>query len=454
MANQPLIDNTLLHRKDKFWRMRMMRRNIAVLLCLLEIAAASVQAQQTRRLDTTTFVVLGEGLAAGMANYGLSEVVQDKSFPAQMARQMKTAFPQPLIQGPGLRDVLGYQHLPVNVPSYLQGSVRVFPEPADPNAAAAPTLFVFNLSVPNFRLADSLNRRPVSPLIHNDDSQQTAINMILGFPALILDRDVPLWTQLEYARAMHPTFALVELGYFDVLAAAVAADPTQITDPSEFRASYQTLLQGLRQTLAEVLVTTIPDPMDTAYFSTPADVARLMQVPESFLEESYGLAPTDLISRNTLTIIGNQLIRRQIEPLPEGSVYPASLGEEISSRVQALNDQISEVAGEQGAIVYDLHGFFHRLRTTPIQVGSTTISGQYFGGFYSLDGYYPGATGHAVIANEILGLLNQTYGENFPLVDLGPIVADDEVTQFRPAQEPEESSYELLRMPQPAGKVQ
>ena len=217
-----------------------MRKILPILICLVLIGAWSVHGQQARRLDTTTFVVLGEGLAAGMANSGLSEAVQRKSFPAQMAKQMNTAFPQPLIQGPGIGDVLGYQSLPVRAPTYPQGSVRVFPKKVEPDegeAEEAPTLFVFNLSVPNFRLEDTLARRPVSPLIHNDDSQQTAINLILGFPALILERTVPLWTQLEYALRMAPTVALVELGYFDVLAAAVAANPNQIPDPAAFRAS-------------------------------------------------------------------------------------------------------------------------------------------------------------------------------------------------------------------------
>jgi hypothetical protein len=365
-----------------------------------------------------------------------------------MAKQMNTAFPQPLIQGPGIGDVLGYQQLPVRAPSHPQGSVRVFPKKAEPDegeAKDAPTLFVFNLSVPNFRLEDSLTRRPVSPLIHNDDTQQTAVNLILGFPALILERDVPLWTQYEYASAMAPTFALVELGYFDVLAAAVAANPSQIPDPAAFRGNYRTIVQGLRERFVEVLVTTIPDPMDTAYFNTPASIARLMRMPESFIRESYGLGTNDLITRNTLTVIGSQLLRREIRPLPAGSVYPAAVAAEISSRVRALNTQITEVAREQGAVVYDLNAFFRRLKTTGVRAGSATITGDYFGGFYSLDGYYPGAAGHALIANEILGLLNQTYGERFPLVDLGAVVQDDPVAKYTPAREPEDAGYEVLR---------
>src|SRR5207249_10422151 len=175
--------------------------------CLLLLSVLGGGASQQKKLDVTTFVVLGEGLAAGMADFSLRDVYQDKSFPAQMARQMKTIFPQPLIQSPGIGNVPGFPSLPVRVPTTLQTTVRTpFP----------PYLFVFNLSVPGFRVADSINRRPSPPLVQDRDAVQTSTNLILGFPALILGKGKPLWTQLEYARQMNPTIALVELGYYDV----------------------------------------------------------------------------------------------------------------------------------------------------------------------------------------------------------------------------------------------
>jgi hypothetical protein len=412
---------------------------VAALLILL---ATPLRAQE-RRLDTTTFVVLGEGLAAGMASFGLHEVSQKTSFPALVAKQMNTAFPQPLFEGPGIQDVLGYPSLPVRIPTVPQGRVRVFPDLSNDNDEA-PTLFVFNLSVPNFRVADSLTRKPVSPLIHNDDSQQTAINLILGFPAMILERDVPLWTQTEYARAMVPSVALIELGYFDVLAAAVARDPGQIPDRASFRASYQQIVQTLRDQQVEVIVTTIPDPMDTAYFSTPASVARLTRVPESLIRESYGLAGNDYVTRNGLTVIGNQFIRRNIQPLPSEYILRNSVGAEITSRVNALNDEINAIARDTGAAVYDLAAFFRRIRTQGFSVGTTRLTADYFGNFYSLDGYYPGATGHALIANDLLAFLNQTYGQSFPLVDVAPVLAADAVTKFTTARTPtKEAIFEL-----------
>lgn len=415
---------------------------LAVAAVLLVASGAYAQAQQTRSLDTTTFVVLGEGLAGGMSNYGMNEVLQRVSFPALVARQMDTIFPQPLFEGPGIGDVLGQQVLPVRVPSVPQGRVRVYPDKKDDNDEA-PTLFVFNLSVPNMRLADSVNMRPLSPLIHDRNPRQTAVNLVLGFPAMILERSVPLWSQFEYAKAMVPSMALIELGYFDVLSAAVAGSPSQIPDPAAFRATYTEIVRGLREMQVEVIVTTIPDPMDTAYFSRPAAAANLFRVPESLMRDSFGVTNNDWITREGLTVIGNQFIRRRIEGLGSQYIMRGAVGADISARVRALNAAITAVAGEQGAVIYDLAALFSRLRTSRLTAGPTTLTADYFGGFYSLDGYYPGATGHALIANDLLGLINRTYGRNFPLVDLAATVRDDPTTKFAPAREIEGGSLDL-----------
>src|SRR5262245_54206322 len=58
------------------------------------------------RLNTSSFVVLGEGLAAGMGDFVLSDETAKESFPAQMARQMGAPFVQPLIQPPGIGNAI------------------------------------------------------------------------------------------------------------------------------------------------------------------------------------------------------------------------------------------------------------------------------------------------------------------------------------------------------------
>ena len=396
-----------------------MRKHLLLLIGLLLLGAGRVPAQQTPVLDTTSFVVLGEGLAAGLADFALREVYQENSFPAVMARQMKTAFPQPLIQAPGIGGVPGFPQLPVTAPNVGQTTVRLpFP----------PSLFVFNLAVPGHRLTDAINLRPRPPLVQSANPKQTITNMLLGYPAMILGPDKPLWTQLEYAVAMNPTLALVELGYAEALEAAVNGNPNLMPELAVFRADYSKVLAPLRANYAQVITTTIPDPFDTAYFSTLAAAAQLTRVPAGTLASRYGLRDGDLLTPNALAAIGVQA-----STLPERSVLSSAAAALVSREVRTLNAEIASLSQQQGAILYDLNGLFARVRAAGLTVGNQRLTADYLGGFYSLSGSYPGLTGQALIANEILTLLNQRFGTSFSLVDLTKVAPGDPAVRFRPA---------------------
>jgi len=401
----------------------------AVLVTIfLLLPAGLVRAQQPVKLDPTSFVVIGEGLAAGMGNFGLNTAVQSYSFPALAAQQMKTAFAQPLIEGPGFADVLGYPAQPVRLPTYPATQTRIFPPQPNPNDDA-PTLFVFNISVPGMKLADAVSRRPVSPLIHQDNMQQTVINMILGFPSLILDKDVPLWSQYEYAVAMNPTMVLVELGYYEALDAAVNADPSRVPDAAAFQTTYANIVKGLRGLQAQVILTTIPDPSDTAYFTIGPTALNILRCTPLVLYAGYGIKPTDYVTRNGLTTIGYQLFSKKIGPVPAGTFASPDMLAAVRTRVNALNTAINNVAKDNNAVVYDLNGFLHRVRTSGAKAGSYSLTADYFGGFYTLDGFYPSPTGHALIANDLLALLNKTYSISIPAVDVASIAATDATVQ-------------------------
>ena len=81
------------------------------LIFLAGLLAVRAYAQQ-KTFDATNFVVTGEGLAAGMADYSLKDIYQQKSFPAQMAVQMNTHFPQALFQGTGIGNAPGFPEMP------------------------------------------------------------------------------------------------------------------------------------------------------------------------------------------------------------------------------------------------------------------------------------------------------------------------------------------------------
>ncbi len=388
------------------------------------------------RLDTTAFVVLGEGLAAGMGDFTLSDVTQVDSFPAQMARQMRAQFPQPLIQPPGICNPVGFAQLPVIVPVPMQTTVL----------DQLPPVPVNNLSVPNYRLDDALNLRPTQPLIQRNDAKQTAANLILGMSAIAYGEDGQLPTQLECAVKRQPTFALVELGYYEALEAAVKGDPALLPEVNSFSSDYARLLKSLRDSGSEVLMLNIPDPFDTAHFSTVNLAAKILKLEPVILLKAYNLKPDEFITANGLNEIGFQLFGKRPDLLPDGCVLSAEVADEIRCRVNELNAALASLAQNQGALLYDLHAFFRRVKNEGIAIGPRRLTAEYLGGFYSLNGYYPGATGHALIANELLHQLNITCGADFRQIDLQTVMQSDPVAAYRQAEGPDWTASQLLQI--------
>ncbi len=368
-------------------------------------------------LDVTTFVVLGDGLTAGMRNSRLYSEAQKGSFPALATRQMHAIFPLPLINGPGLGRLPGQSPGRVDLPSTLQTTVRESP----------PNLFVFNLSVPGFGPDEALSLRPVPPLIAKTDPTQTAANFILGFPSLILNRDTPYWTQVEYAQSMHPTLILVALGFDQIFAAAIQGRATELSEGTpDFVARYREVLDALSGLHAQLIVASIPSPTVTPYFATLDEATRLVGVPADVLETLYALDPGDRLTLPGLFAIADQLLRRKIEELPPGSVLPQAQTAEIETVVEKWNQEIAAATQAEGAHFFDLASCLSDIRQTGLLVSQREITADYLGGFYSLDGVYPGSLGQAAIANSFLTFLNQEFGTDTPLLPLSDFV-DQEI---------------------------
>lgn len=379
-------------------------------------------------LNTSRMVVLGEGLSAGMGNFGVSSETQKRSFPARIAAQTGAGFSQRLIQPPGIGDAPGFARLPVRIPGAMQTTVvEGFPGPACPG----------DLSIPGFRLADALERRPAPPLVWRDDARQTAANLILGLRELMTGAAPPYPTQLEFAIACRPTFAIVCLGFYEALEAAVEQDCALLPDADSFGRSMESIITALRDAGAAVLVTSVPDPLDTAHFASLEAAARIAKVERSLLQATYGLQDDDRITPAGLVEIGNQFLSQVAYPLGTGMVLPGGTGHNVSARVAEWNRQIARAAAENDAMFYDLGGLLRCVRTNGVAAAGRRISGDYLGGFYSLNGYYPGETGHAIIANEVLKYLNATCGAECPTVDIRETMRNDPVAMYQYAAGPD-----------------
>ena len=371
-------------------------------------------------------VAIGEGLTAGMGDFSLSTYSQQYSFPALMARQMNVPFPQPLLQPPGIGGIPGLSAVPVQLPAPYQSTVF----------ESLPQAPFANLSVPGFRTADALHLRPKQPLVFRHDAKQTAANLILGALYIVNGKSGDLPSQLDCAVSQNPDLTLVELGYVEALEAAVHGDPKLLPPPDSFKKDFEHIIATLKKCGSNVLILTIPDPLDTANFSDLETAARVVKVEPSFLQAAYGFSADTIVTASGLIDLGNQILSRNISKLEAKDVLQAPLLKQVSNWVETANTILADLAEQHGCLLYDLHKLIQSVKKNGLKTKTRSLSSEFLGGFFLFNGCYPGATGHAVLANELLSLLNKTYGSNFPLVDVEAIAAQDATVAQRPAAGP------------------
>lgn len=383
-------------------------------LLLFAVFCTGVQAQSSRKLDVTSLVVMGGGWSAGYSEFQMLEVRQRAAFPTLMAEAMQTIRPQPLFRplvGPALLEV---NPLPGVLPPVGQSVLRSLPFP----------LFAFNLSIPWTRVEDSLRRRPTAPLVREQDYRQTMVNLVLGYPHLILEQP-PRWTQVEYAERMSPTLVLIQLGLGDVLEGAVVGDPALITSASAFAADFSEIAERMRRTFAEVVVLTVPNPLDAPYFLDLTAAADLLGFSPAELRAGFSLHDQDRITPAGLVQISDFVRGRGPAELSPGAVLPETVVWDVDGAVAAYNTAIRAEATRHGFVVYDLNALARQVRESGVEAGSRRLAGGLYGGFYAPDGLFPTPTAHAVIANQLLLLLNATYQRTFNLVDVDEVAAGD-----------------------------
>lgn len=346
------------------------------------------------------FLVIGEGLAAGFGDFSLDATLQTRSFAALVGQRLDEGFALPLIEPPGLGDPPGLPELPVLLPDVGQTWVlHPSDQPAD------------NLAIPGFTVADTIGFRPSPPLVDRTDARRTLAQLIL---AAARPEELPATsTVLEVAVARRPARVLVALGYQEAIDAAlrVLGGGGRLPDPGTFRRQLGQVLATLEASGASLVVATIPDPLDSAYFSSLESAGRLLRIEPALLGRLYGLANGDRLTPPALFEIGSQLITGAIDAQAvRGGVLAAADAAELSRGVAAHNAAIAGLADERGALLFDLHALFRRVREAGIEVGGRRITGDYLGGFFQLNGFYPGATGHAILANQLLDLLALPLG--------------------------------------------
>lgn len=385
-------------------------RTLLVLLLVAGSTVAPALAQDTGSANFTSFVALGDSLTQGFSNGGVFEGVQVNSYPALIARQagVGDGFEQPTVSAPGIPGLLQLQSLRplVIAPAPGNGSPTnlLLPQPYN------------NLAVSGFDTRDVLVTLTGNPII---DLTLRGLGPAIG-----------------QALALQPTFATVWLGNNDALGAAtggVINDQT-LTPLAQFEMDYRQVVGALAQAGAQVVVANIPNVTAIPFVTTlpPVLVDPATQQPVLVNGQPVpliGVNPaTDrvLLSAQAALALGFGIpvaLGGNGQPLPDSVVLSGSEIATISDRINGFNNVIQQAAGEIGAPVVDINGFFEDVVQNGIEIGGVGYDVDFLtGGIFSYDGVHPTPLGYAVVANQFIDTINEAFGATIEPVNLFPFV--------------------------------
>lgn len=287
----------------------------------------------------------------------------------------------------------------------------------------------------------------------------------------------PNTTVIADAIAQQPSFVSLWIGNNDVLGYALSGgDGSNPITPMTgapgvgFEQTYQALVGSLVGNIPNVQgilgnipnVTAIPHFTTVPYDPIPLDAASAGALNQAYAAYNGGLqvaAQNNLISSdevekrtivfaegegNTMVLIDENLtnlsalglpnFRQSTENdlfvLPLSSLIPQGYGTqiqledrwvltpeeqaEIAEATNQFNQVISAVAAANGFALLDANTLLDQLARTGIESNGLILrSNLVTGGAFSLDGVHPNSRGYALIANEMLKEIDETYGSNF-----------------------------------------
>lgn len=365
-------------------------------------------------------VVLGDSSSAGYLNSSLLDTQQVHGWASVVAQQGGFPLALPLIAYPGFPPVS--QLVTFGYPPVLA------PAPGTTTGRDNPDVSPDNLAVPGFKAADLLTTMAV-PV--PTTSYEIFNNYVLAYPAGATG------SALDQALAKNPSLIYLWIGQNDALGVIASADPTVMTPPSVFAIQLlQTLLTLRTATSAYLVVGNIPDITHIAYM-TPAltvltGASTSLGIPQAEISSALNLYPGDLLTLKGVEDFLADLKAVQTGqsppflPLLPGDVLTAANVQIAQATIDSYNSVITEVVGEAGGTVVDIHGLMQDIEAgNGPTINGYKVTSDYFGGFYSLDGFHPSYTGYGIIANLFIQATNTFTGTTIPAADLTAIAAAD-----------------------------
>jgi len=430
------------------------------LLVLLSACKPNIEgsAPSKGNADFTRYVAIGNSLTAGYADGSLYRSGQLNSFPSMLAEKFKLVgggdFKQPLLPGdagwPSLKRVLGYS-------TSCDGTTSLSPQlysSALDTAGSSVNIYATegpfnNLGVPGVRCID-YTIPGYAFIAQQVGGVGYAARM---YPNPSVDRPI------EVAVNANATFFTIWLGSNDVLGYATdggegngsgGSSPSDISPLTAFETSYNAIVKAMIANGAKGVLINIPDVTSIPYFTTiPVNGLVLTRQGQAdslttiyaALGIKFAVGENHFIIQDPAAPGGLRQIKNgeyilittpqdslkcagwgSVKPIPKAYVLDAAEVANIETATTAFNNIIKNAAAENGLALMDANAYLKTLQSGITFNGLSFSTAFVTGGAFSLDGIHLTPRGYALVANEIIRVINNFYKANIPLVD---------VTQYR-----------------------
>lgn len=406
-------------------------------------------------LDVTTYVAVGNSITSGYADNALYYDGQLVSYAnllaGQFARIGGGEFKQPLIDPTSVGiGASGGARLALGIHTDCNGISSLSPAPI----AASGDFTIFGSNI-------YASKGPFNNMGVPGAKSITTVYGGYGNPANGFGNYNPFFTRmasnpatasmLSDAMLQNPTFFTLFIGSNDVLLYALAGGASDAITPSAgaagvgFDASMDAIVATLTSGGAKGAIANVPDITSVPYFTTVPYNGLVLtnQTDVNALNAAYSpLGITFQLGQNPFIIAdasapgGKRQITSSeyvllsvpqdslkckhwgsVKAIPDEYVLTASEISSIETAISNYNAKIKSLATANGLAFVDVNKFLAQVETGITYNGINLNTSFVTGGAFSLDGVHLTPIGNAMLANEFIKAINDTYGSTLPLID-------------------------------------